>query len=114
MPHSADITTSVYQQLQSTSDRATACESIAEQKTDMVLPEEPVLKVKKARRLWLKEEGDILRATFSLTAESSPPQIAECYVFLKTASPPHLVVGRTTQDVMDKCRSIIRQLKKKD
>jgi hypothetical protein len=68
MPQSTDVAKIYYQQLQSTSDSATAFESIAEQKPDMVLSEEPVVKVKKATRMSLNEEGDILRDTFSLTA----------------------------------------------
>jgi hypothetical protein len=109
MTHSTDVAKSYYQQLQSSSASAKAFEIITEQQTDMVLSKEPVLKVKKVKRMWLKEEEDVLRATFSLTAESNPPKLDECDAFLTAASHPHLFVGHTMEVV--ECRTIIRQLK---
>ena len=88
MTHSTDTVKRYYQQLQSTSDSAKAFKIITGMKPEKLLSEEPaaVLKVKKARRMWLKEEEDILRETFSLTAESSPPMLDKCDAFLEAAS----------------------------
>ena len=62
--------------------------------------------------MWLKEEEEVLKTAFSLTVDSAPPRLEEADAFLQAATHPHLFVGRRKKDVVDKCRTILRQMKK--
>ena len=112
--HSTDTAKIYYQHMQGTSDSIKAFDTITKRPAEAVPPKEKVhLKEKKPKRMWLEEEGGILKDTFSLTATSVPPGVHEAEAFLKTASYPDLFIDRTKKEVVDKCRTIIRQLKRR-
>lgn len=113
MTHSTDTAKLYYQQLQSTSGSVRAFNMITQQPLQTALPQEPLMVVKKPKRMWLAEEEKVLQDTFQLNAKSNAPKLEECDAFLQAGSYPHLFVGRTKKEVVDKCRTIIRQLRKK-
>lgn len=118
MTHKASTAQAHYFQLQGTATSLEAYEIInrkraADGEEDVGEPPLPPPK-KRMRRTWATEEEDALKAHFSLGPERNPPSVPDCREFLAEcrATGSSYFVGRDPHEIKDKCRTILRQLKR--
>ena len=115
MTHSANTADRFYHHIQGVSNSIAAYDVLMKkcprEDADEDLELEPLPK-KTTRRKWLPEEESILNNEFSLEANMPPPSLEDCFLILNTHQASGLFMGRSSKNIQDKCRPIIRKKNK--
>ena len=66
---------------------------------------------RKKRSRYSKDEEDLVREYFSVVERTTPAKLSECTQFLreKQGGADNMFVGRTSQQIQDKIKTMLRQ-----